>query len=113
MNMKTITYYKWKKLTAEEQNDYVARGILPYVPQADLRGCLLMSRMVIVEEERYWKVERADGVIEILPEFMTKTVSGVSMWGEFNPIQGNYEMWSYKNEKAVMRRHMLLLYTMT
>ena len=92
--MKSMPYYKWEKFTSEEQNDYIEKGILPYVPVGDLRGCLLKSRMVIVEDERYWKVERANGVIEILPERIVKTVSGVSMWGKFNPIQGNYEMWS-------------------
>jgi hypothetical protein len=111
--MRSVPYYKWRKLTIEEQDNYIAKGILPYVPQADLRGLLLMARMVIVEEERYWKVERANGVIEILPDRIVKTVSGISMWGEFNPVQGNYEMWSGEKSKMEMRRHMLMLYTVS
>jgi hypothetical protein len=77
--MKSIPYYKWEKLTAEEQNNHIAEDVLPYVPIGDLRGCLLKSRMIIVEKERYWKVERANGVIEILLENIVKTVSGISM----------------------------------
>lgn len=88
--MKNIPYYKWETLSVEQQNDYIAAGVLPYVPMADLRGCLLMSRMVIVGGERCWEIERSREDRKIIPEHISKTVSGITMRCKFNPINGNY-----------------------
>jgi hypothetical protein len=56
--MKIIPYEEWLDLTADEQNDYIAIGVLPYVPTKDLRGNLLRSHMVIVNSKRYWEIEQ-------------------------------------------------------
>jgi hypothetical protein len=88
--MKRIPYEEWNDLTAEEQNDYIAHSVLPYVPAEDLRGNLLQSHMVIVEGKRCWKVEQRRGKPKIYPEFIAKAKSQFTMWCKFNPVWGDY-----------------------
>jgi hypothetical protein len=47
-DMKTISFSRWEMLSEEQQNNYITEGTLPYVSPADLRNCLLKSRMIIV-----------------------------------------------------------------
>ena len=96
--MKTISFSKWEMLSEEQQNSYIAEGILPYVSLADLRNCLLKSRMIIVDGERCWKIERSNGNIEIHPERITKTNGNITMWCRFNPVYGDYRMKTLLSE---------------
>ena len=90
--MRTIHYSKWIELTIEEQNDYIAEGVLPYVPTEDLRNCLLMSQMVIVDGKRYWEIRKRGGRSKIYPEFTSKVKLDFTLWCKLNPMWGDYRM---------------------
>ena len=91
-------------LSEKQQNNYINVGTLPYVPVGDLRNCLLMSRMIIVDDERCWKIERINGKIEIYSELISKTNGNFTMWCRFNPIFGDYRMNLSPLEMANMER---------
>jgi hypothetical protein len=90
--LKAMTYKEWETLTAEEQAN-VPEHQLPAIPKEELENGLLMSRMVLLDGQRFWEILITDEPeAKLYPEYRLKTVSGQEIWYKFNPMWGTYSM---------------------
>ena len=86
-----MTYGQWEKLSEECQNEYIAGGMLPDVPPADLENGLISSEMIIVDGERCWEIQYSGETEKhIFPEYERETVAGITLLRKFNPMWGDY-----------------------